>query len=55
MKRAILIQIRKDKKIAKQEYDCFLRISRKARLILDKLNVCYDNLDIKKITKKYGK
>jgi len=53
MKKAILIQIREDKKIANQEYNCFLKISQKARVILDKLNVCYDNLDVKKTINKY--
>jgi GMP synthase (glutamine-hydrolysing) len=53
MKNALLIQIRKNKKIADDEYNSFSRIAKKAGVSLDRINVCYHNLDISKVMDDY--
>jgi len=53
IKKALLIQIRDDKKIAAQEYKSFLRLAKKAGVSLSKVNACYQNLPLANLLKKY--
>jgi len=53
MKKALLVQIRKNKKIATQEYNSFLKISKETGVKLDKINICYKKIEVNKLIKKY--
>lgn len=54
VKKAILIQIRKDKNIAVQEYKSFLNIAERANVDLEAINVYYQDLNLEKIIKNYS-
>lgn len=54
MAKVLLIQIRKDKKVSEQEYKSFLRKAKSCGIVLDRINVCHQNLEVKKVLEVYS-
>lgn len=49
-----MIQIREDTKLAEQEHRCFARAAKACGVVLDRINVCHQDLKTNRIFKEYS-